>query len=344
MLKPIARWNTRRDCWERSLRKADHFVRWVVFSETWPTSGTMRNGEAYELPTWEPRTSVTEFSSSPVDEDSLLRTPCAQEAGGGPLSPAMAKLRKQTLRLTGQIIDHFHPDQLEKPEVLFQTPSVADGMGGRRTRGGDRSNELLLNGQVQELKLLSTPRSADGMTHVLRENVKNPRGRLEDEISLLPAPRATDGTKGGPNQRGSSGDLMLPSAVHRLLPTPTAMDSKASGGAVGSSNVTLTDATVRQPSEWGKYAPAIERWEKTLGRPAPEPTEPSPFKTGRFRLAAPFVEWMMGLPKGWVTGIDIKRNDQLKALGNGVVPQQAFAALTDMLDTYRDEILTEITQ
>lgn len=40
----------------------------------------------------------------------------------------------------------------------------------------------------------------------------------------LPTPRATDGTKGGPNQRGSSGDLMLPSAVARLLPTPAVND------------------------------------------------------------------------------------------------------------------------
>lgn len=43
-------------------------------------------------------------------------------------------------------------------------------------------------------------------------------------ISLLPTPRATDGTKGGPNQRGSSGDLMLPSAVVQLLPTPVVND------------------------------------------------------------------------------------------------------------------------
>lgn len=43
-------------------------------------------------------------------------------------------------------------------------------------------------------------------------------------LSLMPTPRATDGTKGGPNQRGSSGDLMLPSAV-MLLPTPAAHDS-----------------------------------------------------------------------------------------------------------------------
>jgi DNA (cytosine-5)-methyltransferase 1 len=35
-------------------------------------------------------------------------------------------------------------------------------------------------------------------------------------VTLMPTPRATDGTKGGPNQRGSSGDLMLPSAVMDL--------------------------------------------------------------------------------------------------------------------------------
>ena len=34
----------------------------------------------------------------------------------------------------------------------------------------------------------------------------------------------------------------------------------------------------------------------------------------------------MGLPEGHVTDIPISRNDQLKALGNGVVPQQAAAA------------------
>ena len=33
---------------------------------------------------------------------------------------------------------------------------------------------------------------------------------------MLPTPRATDGTKGGPGQRGSKGDLMLPSAVMAL--------------------------------------------------------------------------------------------------------------------------------
>ena len=40
----------------------------------------------------------------------------------------------------------------------------------------------------------------------------------------------------------------------------------------------------------------------------------------------------MGLPEGWVTGVPgLSRNAQLKALGNGVVPQQAAVALRMLL-------------
>jgi len=35
----------------------------------------------------------------------------------------------------------------------------------------------------------------------------------------------------------------------------------------------------------------------------------------------------MGIPAGWVTDVEISRADQLRALGNGVVPQQAMLAL-----------------
>ena len=41
---------------------------------------------------------------------------------------------------------------------------------------------------------------------------------------------------------------------------------------------------------------------------------------------------MMGLPAGWVTDIPgITRNEALRALGNGVVPQQAEAAVRFLL-------------
>ena len=45
------------------------------------------------------------------------------------------------------------------------------------------------------------------------------------------------------------------------------------------------------------------------------------------KLNAKFVEYMMGLPQGWVTDLDLSRTQQLKMLGNGVVPQQAYYAL-----------------
>lgn len=49
------------------------------------------------------------------------------------------------------------------------------------------------------------------------------------------------------------------------------------------------------------------------------------------RLNPEFVEYMMGLPKGWVTDSELSRTQQLKMLGNGVVPQQAYYALEQLM-------------
>jgi DNA (cytosine-5)-methyltransferase 1 len=76
---------------------------------------------------------------------------------------------------------------------------------------------------------------------------------------------------------------------------------------------------------WGKYESAIRRWERVIDRLAPEPTIPG--SNGRPRLSPVFVEWMMGLPEGHVTGHGLSNAQCLKMLGNGVVPQQAALAL-----------------
>ncbi len=89
--------------------------------------------------------------------------------------------------------------------------------------------------------------------------------------------------------------------------------------------------------DWGDYSPAVERWELILGRPAPAPTQTG--ARGGQQLSPAFVEWMMGLPKGHVTNVPgISRNDQLKALGNGVCPQQAEAALRWLLASDRRQV------
>jgi DNA (cytosine-5)-methyltransferase 1 len=190
----------------------------------------MRNGSVYVRPTSVLRMDGSGCSSSPG-----LPTPRATDwKGPDPLSRQRdGKVRPPS------------GDDLPTAVVrsLLPTPSVADGMGGHLTRSGSRSEELLLPGVAKSLAegpLLPTPTVSD-------TNGAGAHGTggpdLRTAVSLLPTPRATDGTKGGPNQRGSSGDLMLPSAV-MLLPIPTAMDSKASGGSTPA-DVTLTDAVVR---------------------------------------------------------------------------------------------------
>ncbi|GAO09200.1 putative modification methylase [Streptomyces lydicamycinicus] len=80
--------------------------------------------------------------------------------------------------------------------------------------------------------------------------------------------------------------------------------------------------------DWREYGPAIARWEADLGRPAPGPVD----AVGR--LSPVFVEWLMGLPAGHVTAVPgLSRSAQLKALGNGVVPHQAVAALRFLAPT-----------
>ncbi len=99
----------------------------------------------------------------------------------------------------------------------------------------------------------------------------------------------------------------------------------------GRSDVAVRGIPDRQGAasvEWGPYGPAIRRWEAILGRPAPQPTEPG--TKGQPRLSARFVEWMMGLPDGWVTDLPIARNPQMRILGNGVVPLQAVVAFRDL--------------
>jgi DNA (cytosine-5)-methyltransferase 1 len=82
--------------------------------------------------------------------------------------------------------------------------------------------------------------------------------------------------------------------------------------------------------EWGIYRPAIERWTRVLGRPAPPPSTPDP--PGRMRLSPRFVEWLMGLPAGWVTDVpSLPWGAQIRALGNGVLPLQAATALRLLL-------------
>lgn len=248
---------------------------------------------------------------------------------------------------------------------VFVLAWPADAEGARLEawrEGRSGAGAAGLGGRGADLTLLRTPTAQlavnGGSQHPEKRRAGGHGPTLADEVEhLLPTPAVNDmgasydverweawtarmkAAHGNGNGHGKS----LSIEALRMLPTPTVGDSKA---ARNSSAVrhrtpptgvhagdTLTDAVVPAQGlsrDFGQYAPAIARWGSVLGRPAPAPTEPTG-KGGAHRLSPRFVEWLMGLPDGWVTDTDTTRNEQLKALGNGVVPQQAAAAIRHLL-------------
>lgn len=82
-------------------------------------------------------------------------------------------------------------------------------------------------------------------------------------------------------------------------------------------------------SEGTEVINGTNRQKRWSGFEITEREVPNPLDEGR--LNAKFVEYMMGLPEGWVTDLPLSRSQQLKILGNGVVPQQAYLALQLLL-------------
>jgi hypothetical protein len=219
-------------------------------------------------------------------------------------SPAMAKAKGQTLRLSGQIVDMVEPGRL--PQPLLSTPTTQDSSGKCRDHGGDLLHDVQCGCSRAERRL-PTPTTRDYKD-----------GHAEHK-------------RYGVVQTDTVARAIF---ANNLLPTPVTAVRDRSDDEIKSrmnrGNGFNLDEVIHH-TNWGQYAPAIERWENVIGRPAPAPTKPDG-KDGSQRLSSAFTEWMMGLPEGWVTGCGLTRNEELKACGNGVVPQQAVLALKMLLD------------
>lgn len=200
MPEPTATWNPARGAWETSTANllCGH---WELYLATWPASGSMRSGTAFPPPRSAAPTSASGSSSSPA-----LPTPRARDSKG-----------------------IGYPDGLPSAVTLLPTPTVSEANG---TGPADGPRNDTLRAQVA---LLPTPRASERENRQTKRSPSQEKGThgksLAAEVGelLLPTPRATDGSHGGPNQRGSKGDLTLPSAAALLLPTPRASDTGTPG-------------------------------------------------------------------------------------------------------------------
>lgn len=301
MPKQIAEWNTELKFWINS--KTDLLSEhWEPFLETWPKSGMTQNGKAFELPTLEQRTKDSESSSLP--------TPTVSDQFTGSLQSTQQK--------PGSLHSVTLAQVFLKPD-LFPTPKARDSQPEGYEAGLRRASPqvgTIAKGLVEndERILLPTTRvsMANGPT---RKEIKegNPKARIEVEVMLFPTPTAVDYNTAARSEVDNN------DPKHRL---------KVASEVIARDNI-----------GWGRFEPAIRRWEQILGRPAPAPTKPDGKDNGH-RLSSMFTEWLMGLPEGWITGLGLKRNDELKLAGNGVVPQQAELALRILLED--DNLLERI--
>jgi hypothetical protein len=245
-----------------------------------------------------------------VLESLLLRSPTASQGEGGALGEALARERGNTVGIRDQAMDlaKLQGHKVSRSVANLPTLTVSDQYTGN---------------------LSSTQQSPGSMHSVTLAQVFH-------KPDLFPTPKALDGVKGNlktSQERLDSGHQVdLPNIAIDLLGTPRTSSANGSTSkqvASGAPKSRIEDQVLT--TNWGKFDPAIRRWERLTGRSAPAPTKPDG-KEGNHRLSSKFTEWMMGLPDNWITGHDLKRNDELKLAGNGVVPQQAELAIRLLLD------------
>jgi len=233
--------------------------------------------------------------------------------------------------------------------ILLPTPAAADGSGsGRHNAPGHADTlpgtvRLLPTPAVNDMGAGKTVDAWDEWTDRMKSAHGNGNGHGAslsiEALRLLPTPVVTDSA----GTRNATANRSNPDSAHHsgttltdaLLPTPSVADAMGGherrGGARGDELLLNGMAKAGHLDRFGQYAPAIARWETVTGLTAPPPTEPTG-RGGAHRLSARFVEFMMGQPAGWITDVPgITRNEALKACGNGVVSQQAFAAIGDCL-------------
>jgi hypothetical protein len=183
---------------------------WPRYSETWPRSGSMRNGTASPLRPSVPRISVTGSSSLP--------TPAAISYGynQGGASPE-GKLRPTAGRLNLQS-QHHSGTTLTDAIRLWPTPQARDHRTGQASRNGRVHSPATLNDRVA---MWPTPSATD---HKGSSAPGQRRGQLAEAVRW-PSPRASDagtdrGSSAGWGLRSEVGGLLNPTWVEWLMGFP----------------------------------------------------------------------------------------------------------------------------
>jgi len=118
--------------------------------------------------------------------------------------------------------------------------------------------------------------------------------------------------------------------AHPLWPTPSAYDTELDVYAYRWMRADMDDKADTS---------ALAHWEKITGERYPYPADISHSRDDAFRISMAFVEWMMGLPVGYVStpGLPLTRDQRMDLLYSGTVPLQAAHAVAKGLTQMGDQ-------
>ena len=316
-----------------------------TFSGNWPRTGSMRNGCVFPRPKWAPATGASGGSAGRGDRWTTPQAHDVTERGSG---------QKPTSAAGNACLAR---DARTWPTPDCNTATYSNGRMGPNIR--------------EAAAMWMTPNVPNGGRHVPPELVDS-KGMTADgqkrtvglesqskywNATSWPTPRGADGTKGGPNQAGSKGDLMLPSAAAQW-PTPMTVNTtsnrakygrETSGPSRGGARFGLEDIVNTWPTPAARDSKGANSAEhalitgggaqahgsvEQLRRPffAPGPADARwPAILREWPGLAPALDktaesGLRGVADGLADRSHDCRAQRLKCVGNGVVALQAAAA------------------
>src|SRR5262245_13512490 len=277
------------------------------FSETWPTSGSMRSGRVYEQPTWVPVISAIDCSSWPT-------------AG---VTDGKCSGRHSTE--TGVM----HPGtSLQDAIRLWRTPDAPTGGAGVRNRQDSRGNghQIVLAEQAEHWSSWPTPAARDykgenSDAHLLVATGRKHLDQLPNFVRQIWPTPATDSFRSRSGDRIEEQGLDQACRSFRLDPqNPSAGEpSSASSQTLRQLSFWKTPHGIANTDQYGKTGGGGGEFAKQAMAGAPKTARLNPI----------FVEWLMGLPQGWTgfapVAIQSYRSKQLRHLWSWVAAWESSA-------------------
>lgn len=250
-----------------------------------------------------------------ADDDLAARvamwpTPDAQTMNDGTSPEAWAEFCRRSKEKHNN--GNGHGTTLAMATTLWQTPTAKCSEDSQTHRSGDRTDELLLTGQA---KLWATPTTQDSENDGPPSQAASSSPPLNAQVGQMwLTPHGMAGVDAS-GKEGSGGEFAGQATRWAqewgetptgLWPTPNAEEAT---GYMSGSNRDTWRPTLSGLAE-GK-APVLHQGRpsslpdpqtETPGVPSSPMPHGSPQPSPRKRLNPKFVEWLMGLPPGWVTG------------------------------------------